>query len=201
MVIAPIFQGHPILPDRDTELYINPEGMYLLGGPSLNSGLTGRKNAIDTYGEYSRQSSAALSGKDPMRIDRVGVYAARYAAKNLVAAGLAYECEVYLSYSIGRSRPVSVQVESFNTGKIPDEDLAALLQQHFDFRPAAIMKAFNLRRLPAKHKGLYYQRLAVYGHVGRLDLVLPWEETDKIHLLEDAGKKKRRGKVVKFNAR
>ena len=200
-VIKPVFQGRPIMPDEETELYINPEGPYLSGGPSLHSGLTGRKNAIDTYGEYSRQSSAALSGKDPMRIDRVGVYAARYAAKNLVAAGLADECEVHLSYSIGRSRPVSIQVETFNTGKIPDEDLVALLEQYFDFRPAAIMRAFNLRHLPAKHKGLFYQRLAVYGHVGRMDLELPWEQTDKIHQLENAGKKKRGGKVVKLAPR
>lgn len=106
-------------------------------------------NAIDTYGEYSRQSSAALSGQDPMRIDRIGVYAARYTAKNLVAAELADECEMHLSYSSGRSRPVSVQVESFNTGKLSGEDLAALLERHFNFRPAAIMKVFNLRRLPA----------------------------------------------------
>ena len=152
-VITPVFEGRRLRPDDQTEIYVNPEGRYLYGGPSVHSGLTGRKNGIDTYGEYARQSSAALSGKDPLRIDRVGVYAARYAAKNLVAAGLADECEVQLSYSIGRSRPVSIQIETFGTGKVPEDDLAALLDQHFDFRLAAIMRAFDLRHLPAKHKG------------------------------------------------
>jgi S-adenosylmethionine synthetase len=189
MVITPVFEGRGLRPDDQTEIYVNPEGRYLFGGPSVHSGLTGRKNGIDTYGEYARQSSAALSGKDPLRIDRVGVYAARYAAKNLVAAGLADECEVQLSYSIGRSRPVSIQIETFGTGKVPDDDLAALLDQHFDFRLAAIVRAFDLRNLPAKHKGAFYQRLAVYGHVGRMDLELPWETTDKVEILQSAALK------------
>jgi S-adenosylmethionine synthetase len=145
----------------------------------MHSGLTGRKNAIDTYGEYAKHSGAALSGKDPIRIDRVGAYAARYAAKNVVAANLADECEVQLSYSIGLSRPVSIQVETFGTGKIPNEEITLLLEKHFDFRLAGIIKQFNLRFLPSLTKGGFYKKLAAYGHVGRMDMELPWEATDK----------------------
>jgi S-adenosylmethionine synthetase len=183
-VIEHVFRDEPIRPDRRTEIFINPDGVFHLGGPSVHSGLTGRKTAIDTYGDYSRHSGAALSGKDPLRIDRVGAYAARYAAKNLVAAELADSCEVQLSYSISRSRPESVQVETFGTGKIPDENLTSLLQNHFDFRLAAIVRDFQLRRLPAKSQGGFYRKLAVYGQVGRLDLDLPWEKTDKADLLK-----------------
>ena len=183
-VIEHVFRDEPLRPDPRTEIFINPEGVFHLGGPSVHSGLTGRKTAIDTYGDYSRHSGAALSGKDPLRIDRVGAYAARYAAKNLVAAELAEDCEVQLSYSISRSRPESVQVETFGTGKIPDEKLTALLQKHFDFRLAAIVRDFQLRRLPAKSQGGFYRKLAVYGQVGRLDLDLPWEKTDKADLLK-----------------
>jgi S-adenosylmethionine synthetase len=178
-VIEHVFRDEPLRPDGRTEIFINPEGIFHLGGPSVHSGLTGRKTSIDTYGDYSRHSGAALSGKDPLRIDRVGAYVARYAAKNVVAAELADECEVQLSYSISRSRPESVQVETFGTGKIPDDELTALLEKHFDFRLAAIVRDFELRRLPAMTKGGFYQKLAVYGHVGRLDLDLPWEKTDK----------------------
>ncbi|MGA2404692.1 MAG: methionine adenosyltransferase domain-containing protein, partial [Syntrophobacteraceae bacterium] len=185
-VIDHVFRDEPVRPDDRTGIFINPEGVFHLGGPSVHSGLTGRKTAIDTYGDYSRHSGAALSGKDPLRIDRVGAYAARYAAKNLVAAGLAEECEVQLSYSISRSRPESVQVETFGTGKIPDEQLASLLENHFDFRLAAIVRDFELRRLPAKNQGAFYQKLAAYGHVGRLDLNLPWEMTDKADVLKEA---------------
>lgn len=183
-VIEHVFRDEPLRPDPRTEIFINPEGVFHLGGPSVHSGLTGRKTAIDTYGDYSRHSGAALSGKDPLRIDRVGAYAARYAAKNLVAAELADDCEVQLSYSISRSRPESVQVETFGTGKIPDEKLTSLLQNHFDFRLAAIVRDFQLRRLPAKRQGEFYGKLAVYGQVGRLDLDLPWEKTDKADLLK-----------------
>jgi S-adenosylmethionine synthetase len=156
-----------------------------MGGPAVHSGLTGRKNAIDTYGEYSRHSGAALSGKDPTRIDRVGAYAARYAAKNVVAAGLADECEVQLSYSIGQARPVSVQVETFGTGRLPDDILTTLLEQHFDFRLVGIIRQFKLRHLPRDIKGGFYQKLAAYGHVGRMDMGLPWEVTDKIAILQE----------------
>jgi S-adenosylmethionine synthetase len=182
-VIAPVFQDEEIRPDDKTRIFINPDGPFITGGPSIHSGLTGKKNAIDTYGEYSRHSGAALSGKDPMRIDRAGAYAARYAAKNVVAAGLADECEVLLSYSIGLSRPVSVYVETFGTGKIPDEKIAALIQRHFDFRLAGIIRQFNLRYLPSIIKGGFYRKLAAYGHVGRMDIGLPWELTDKAQLL------------------
>jgi S-adenosylmethionine synthetase len=184
VVIDSVFMDEDIKPDRDTRLFINPDGPFLVGGPSVHSGLTGRKNAIDTYGEYSRQSGAALSGKDPLRIDRVGAYAARYAAKNVVAAGLAGECEVQLSYSIGLSRPVSIQVETFGTGTIPDDRIAELVERYFDFRLAGIIRQFNLRRLPSTLKGGFYRKLAAYGHVGRMDIGLPWELTDKMRELK-----------------
>ncbi len=178
-VIAPVFETGDVRLDDGTKILVNPEGVLMVGGPSIHSGLTGRKNATDTYGEYSRYSDSALSGKDPMRIDRVGVYAARYAAKNVVAAGLAKECEVQVSYSIGLSHPVSIQVNTFDTGTISDEKIAALLKEHFDFRLAAIIREFDLRNLPSKPKGGFYRKLAVYGQVGRTDIELPWERTDK----------------------
>jgi len=183
-VIRPAFADEPIAPDGATEIYINPYGPFVQGGPSVHSGLTGRKNAIDTYGEYSRHSGAALSGKDPLRIDRTGAYAARYAAKNVVAAGLARECEVLLSYSMGQARPVSVQVETFGTGAIRDSEIVARITRYMDFRPASIIKQFNLRRLPALVKGGFYRKLAAYGHVGRMDIGLPWEVTDKAQALK-----------------
>jgi S-adenosylmethionine synthetase len=182
-VIDPVFLDEEIRPDAKTMLFVNPNGPINLGGPSVHAGLTGRKNAIDTYGEYSRHSGAALSGKDPLRIDRIGAYAARYAAKNAVAAGLAEECEVQLSYTIGLSRPASIQVETFGTGKISDSDISARLEKNFDFRPAGIVRQFDLRRLPATTKGGFYRKLATYGHVGRMDIGLPWERTDKTDLL------------------
>ena len=182
-VIVPAFFDEPLRPDENTRLFVNPDGPFNVGGPTVHSGLTGRKNAIDTYGEYSRHSSAALSGKDPLRIDRTGAYAARYAAKNVVAAGLADECEVHLSYTIGLSRPASVEVETFGTGKRPDSEITAALKAHFDFRPAGIVRQFNLRHLPALTKGGFYRKLAAYGHVGRMDIGLPWELTDKVALL------------------
>lgn len=184
-VIDHAFTDETIKPDARTQIFINPEGPFIVGGPSVHSGLTGRKNGIDTYGEYARQSGAALSGKDPLRIDRVGAYAARHAAKNIVAAGLASECEIQLSYTIGRSRPVSVQAETFGTGRIPDADVAALVERHFEFRLAGIVQQFNLRRLPMTVKGGFYRKLAAYGHVGRMDIGLPWEVTDKTDVLRD----------------
>jgi S-adenosylmethionine synthetase len=183
VVIDPAFQDEEIKPDEKTRIFINPDGAFVTGGPSVHSGLTGRKNAIDTYGEYSRHSGAALSGKDPLRIDRIGAYAARYAAKNVIAAGLADECEVQLSYSIGLSKPVSIQVETFGTGKLPDEKIAFRVKRYFDFRLAGIIRQFNLRYLPSILKGGFYRKLAAYGHVGRMDIGLPWEITDKAHLL------------------
>ncbi len=185
-VVEAAFAEEAIRPDARTGIYINPVDHIMVGGPAVHAGLTGRKNAIDTYGEYSRQSGAALSGKDPLRIDRVGAYAARYAAKNIVAAGLARECEVQLSYSIGRSRPVSIQVETFGSGKLADSKLAKLLEQHFEFRLAGILRDFNLRFLPSLRPNGFYRKLAAYGHVGRADLDLPWEATDKVPLLTGA---------------
>ncbi len=178
-VIQPTFADEAVQPDNETRVFINSDGLFLRGGPSVHSGLTGRKNAIDTYGEYSRHSGAALSGKDPLRIDRSGAYAARHAAKNVVAAGLAKECEVLLSYSTGLAEPVSIQVDTFGTGTISDDEITDRLERHFDFRPAAILRQFNLRYLPSTVKGGFYRRLAAYGHVGRMDIGLPWEVTDK----------------------
>jgi len=183
-VLQPVFQDENIRPDDRTRIFVNPEGAFLVGGPSVHSGLTGRKNAIDTYGEYSRHSGAALSGKDPSRIDRNGAYVARYAAKNVVAAGLATSCEVQLSYSIGLARPVSIQVETFGTGKLPDEKIADLLENIIDFRLAGIIRQFNLRFLPSTIKGGFYRKLAAYGQMGRMDIGLPWELTDKAAALK-----------------
>ena len=184
-VIMPVFEEEPLRPDRRTKIIVNPEGPYL-GGPTYHSGLTGRKNAIDTYGEFSRHSGKALSGKDPLRIDRIGAYAARYAAKNVVAAGLATECEILLSYSIGVTQPVSLQVFTFGTGKIEDKEIARLVRDHFDFRLAAILRDLNLRHLPAEAGGRFYQELAAYGHFGRTDMDLPWEKTDRVEILRTA---------------
>jgi S-adenosylmethionine synthetase len=182
-VIEPVFANEKIKPDDKTRIFVNPDGPYL-GGPMNHSGLTGRKSAVDTYGEYARHSGDALSGKDPMRIDRVGAYAARYAAKNVVAAGLAAECEIMLSYSIGLTQPVSLQVQTFGTGKIPDGKIVELLKTHFEFRLAGILKQFKLRYLPSKHLDGFYQKLAAYGHFGRNDIELPWEQTDKVEMLK-----------------
>jgi len=182
-LIEPAFLGEKVRPDARTHIFINPDGPVVGGGPALHSGLTGRKNAVDTYGEYSRHSESALSGKDPSRIDRVGAYAARYAAKNVIAAGLAQACEVHLAYSIGIAGPVSIQVDSFGSGTISDTEIAGRVQAHFDFRPAAIIRMFNLRYQPQLFHGGFYRRLAVYGQVGRMDVGLPWEGTDKAELL------------------
>ena len=173
-VIQPVFADAEVRPDRDTRLVVNPEGPALIGGPAMHSGLTGRKVAVDTYGEYARHSGNALCGKDPARIDRIGAYAARHAAKTVVAAGLAEECEVLLSYSIGLAEPVSVQVQTFGTG---GDDLALTnrVREAFDFRPGAIIARFDLRGHLARH-GSLFAPLAAYGQVGRTDLALPWEE-------------------------
>jgi len=182
-VILPVLEREGMPVNRRTRIHVNPDGLHL-GGPTLHSGLSGRKNAIDTYGEYSRHSGKALSGKDPMRIDRIGAYAARHAAKNIVAAGLADQCEVMLSYSIGQTKPVSLQVSTYGTGKIPDNALSQMAVRHFDFRLAGILKRFDLRRLPASRPGGFFRQLAAYGHFGRTDLDLPWEATDKAEALE-----------------
>jgi S-adenosylmethionine synthetase len=185
-VVRPTFIDEAIAPDGKTSFHLNPEGPFLVGGPSLHSGLTGRKNAVDTYGEYSRHGESALSGKDPSRIDRVGAYAARYAAKNVVAAGLATECEVQLTYAIGQSHPVGLQLETRGTGSMSDDEIAARVLRVFDFRPAAIIRDLGLRHLPNRTKGGLYRRLAAAGHVGRLDIGLPWERIDRAAVLRDS---------------
>jgi S-adenosylmethionine synthetase len=182
-VIAPAFNGEAIGPDQDTELFVNPRGMLHKSGPAAHSGMTGRKTASDTYGGYARHAGSALSGKDPSRIDRVGAYAARYAAKNVVAAGLAEACEVQLSYSIGQAHPVSVQVLSFGTGAVSEQSIRKRLAQHFDFRCGALVRDFNLRHLPTMHQDGFYQKLPAYGHFGASFTELPWERTDKADLL------------------
>jgi S-adenosylmethionine synthetase len=177
-VIRPAFESREIRPDARTDIIINPEGAVVLGGPALHSGSTGRKTGVDTYGEYARNSASAMSGKDPTRIDRVGVYAARHAAKNVVAAGLADECEVQLSYSIGQPRPVSVRARTFGTGRIPNVEISKRIAATFDLRLGGILRAFELRWLPLQRKQDFYRRLAAYGQVGRPELDLPWERTD-----------------------
>lgn len=178
-VIFTAFADQALQPDDQTRIFVNPAGPVIGGGPSTHAGLTGRKNGIDTYGEYAKHSGAALSGKDPLRVDRVGAYAARHAAKNVIASGLADECEVQLSYTIGLSHPVSVEIETFDTEKVSEEDIADRVVQSFDFRPAAIIRRFRLNELPQEYPHGFYKQLAVYGHVGRPDLDLPWERTDQ----------------------
>jgi S-adenosylmethionine synthetase len=179
-VIIPAFKGLPITPDDRTRIAINPDGPQVPGGPAMHAGLTGRKTAVDGYGEFSRHNAAAMSGKDPSRIDRVGCYAARHAARHVVSAGLAERCEVQLSYSIGLARPVSVLVQTFGTGTLPDEKLSERISEVFDFRPAAIVRRFGLRSLPARRQGVFYRNLATYGQVGREDLDLPWERLEQL---------------------
>jgi S-adenosylmethionine synthetase len=163
--------------DDKTRFFINPTGRFVIGGPQGDSGLTGRKIIVDTYGGYARHGGGSFSGKDPTKVDRSAAYAARHAAKNLVAAGLARKCEVSLAYAIGVARPVSIQVNAFGTGILPDERLAALVAEVFDLRPAAIIERFDLRRP-------IYAQTACYGHFGRSDLKLPWEELDYIKKLK-----------------
>ncbi len=165
----------------DTKYFINPTGNFVIGGPQGDSGLTGRKIIVDTYGGMARHGGGAFSGKDPTKVDRSAAYAARYAAKNIVAAGLADRCEIQLAYAIGVARPVSIFVKTFGTGKIAEEKIAELVGKHFDLRPAGIIKSLNLRRP-------IYAQTAAYGHFGRTDLDLPWEHTDKAELLrKEAG--------------
>lgn len=185
-VVEPIFADVYVQPDDQTRFLVNPTGKFVIGGPQGDSGLTGRKIIVDTYGGYSRHGGGAFSGKDPTKVDRSAAYACRYVAKNIVAAGLAEKCEVQLSYAIGVARPVSIMVETFGTGKVEDEVLLELVKQHFELRPAGIIHAFNLRHLPAERGGRFYQDVAAYGHFGRTDLDLPWERTDKAELLKEA---------------
>lgn len=184
IVVKPVFADLEIKPDQETRFLVNPTGKFVIGGPQGDSGLTGRKIIVDTYGGYSRHGGGAFSGKDPTKVDRSAAYAARYVAKNIVAAGLAEKCEVQLSYAIGVARPVSILVETFGTGKVEEEVLLDLVQKHFELRPAGIIQAFSLRSLPAERGGKFYQNVAAYGHLGREDLDLPWERLDKVELLK-----------------
>lgn len=185
-VVQPTFQDSDIKPDSQTRFLVNPTGKFVIGGPQGDAGLTGRKIIIDTYGGYSRHGGGAFSGKDPTKVDRSAAYACRYVAKNIVAAGLAEKCEVQLSYAIGVARPVSIMIETFGTGKVEEERLLELVKQHFELRPAGIIQAFKLRQLPRLRGGRFYQDTAAYGHFGRPNLDLPWEQTDKAELLREA---------------
>ncbi|WP_026610942.1 methionine adenosyltransferase [Methylocaldum szegediense] len=177
-VVDPAFADQTIRPDDRTDIFINPRGAFPKSGPAAHSGMTGRKTASDTYGGYARHSGSALSGKGPCRIDRVGAYVARYAAKNVVAAGLAEECELQLSYTIGQARPVSIQVSTFGTGQIDENTIKRRLEDCVDFRLGAIIRKFELRYLPSKYKGAFYQMLPAHGHLGTSFTELPWERTD-----------------------
>ena len=163
----------PELVDEDTRVFVNPTGRFVIGGPQGDSGLTGRKIIVDTYGGYGRHGGGSFSGKDPTKVDRSAAYACRYVAKNLVAHGYCKRCELQVAYAIGVARPVSVRIDSFGTGIMPDDELAAMVQRSFDFRPAAIIEKFDLRRP-------IYKPTAAYGHFGRTDVELPWEKTDLI---------------------
>ncbi|NOU90401.1 methionine adenosyltransferase [Paenibacillus sp. LMG 31460] len=174
-VINPIVPAH--LLDANTNYFINPTGRFVIGGPQGDAGLTGRKIIVDTYGGYARHGGGAFSGKDPTKVDRSGAYAARYVAKNIVAAGLAEKCEVQLAYAIGVARPVSIAVDTFGTGKVSEEKLVELIHSNFDLRPAGIIKELDLRRP-------IYRQTAAYGHFGRNDLDVPWERTDKAESLK-----------------
>ena len=172
---------NPVVPqeltDENTKYFINPTGRFVIGGPNGDSGLTGRKIIVDTYGGYARHGGGAFSGKDCTKVDRSAAYAARYVAKNIVAAGLADKCEIQLSYAIGVAQPTSIMVDTFGTGKLSDEKLVEIIRENFDLRPAGIIKMLDLRRP-------IYKQTAAYGHFGRTDVDLPWEKTDKAELLK-----------------
>lgn len=168
--------------DNNTEILVNPTGRFVVGGPHGDTGLTGRKIIVDTYGGFARHGGGAFSGKDPTKVDRSASYAARYVAKNIVAAGLADRCEVQVAYAIGVARPVSIMVDTFGTGKVSNDKLVSLIRKHFDLRPASIINELELRKP-------IYSQVAKYGHFGRLDLNLPWERIDKSELLKDDASK------------
>lgn len=184
-VIDYVFESCNIKPDADTIILINPSGRFVIGGPQGDSGLTGRKIIVDTYGGYSRHGGGAFSGKDPTKVDRSAAYASRYVAKNIVAAGLADKCEIELAYAIGVAEPLSILVDTFGTGKISDEEIEKLVRKNFNLTPTGIINKFDLRNLPKKNGGKFYQLLAAYGHMGRTDIDVPWEHTDKADTLRD----------------
>ena len=176
-VIKPVLP--PDMVDEDLKIFINPTGRFVIGGPMGDAGLTGRKIIVDTYGGMGRHGGGAFSGKDPTKVDRSAAYAARWAAKNVVAAGLAERCEIQVAYAIGVAQPLSICVETFGTGAVPDEEIAEAVESTFDLRPGAIIRDLDLRRP-------IYRRIAAYGHFGRDDLDLPWERTDKVEALKEA---------------
>ena len=185
-VVQPVFEDIAVKPDDQTRFLVNPTGKFVIGGPQGDSGLTGRKIIVDTYGGYSRHGGGAFSGKDPTKVDRSAAYACRYVAKNIVAAGLADKCEVQLSYAIGVARPVSILIETFGTSKVDEDKLLEAVQANFELRPGGMIQSFNLQKLPGMRGGRFFQDLAAYGHLGRIDLDLPWEKTDKVELLKAA---------------
>ena len=184
-VVQPVFADAELKPNDNTRFLVNPTGKFVVGGPQGDSGLTGRKIIVDTYGGYSRHGGGAFSGKDPTKVDRSASYACRYVANNIVAAGLADKCEVQVSYAIGVARPVSIFIETFGTAKVSESTLLDLVKQHFELRPAGIIQTLNLRNLPQERGGRFYQDVAAYGHFGRTDLDLTWERTDKVDLLKE----------------
>ena len=188
-VIDFVFKKETIKPDENTVILVNPSGRFVIGGPQGDAGLTGRKIIVDTYGGYSRHGGGAFSGKDPTKVDRSAAYAARYVAKNVVASGIAEKCEIELAYAIGVAEPVSILVDTFGTGKISDDDISEIINEIFDLRPVAIINKFDLRGLPAKNGGKFYQKLAAYGHMGRTDLAVPWEETDMAESISQKAEK------------
>jgi len=183
-VVQPVFAELELKPDDNTRFLVNPTGKFVIGGPQGDSGLTGRKIIVDTYGGYSRHGGGAFSGKDPTKVDRSASYACRYVANNIVAAGLAEKCEVQVSYAIGVAKPVSIFLETFGTAKIDEDKLLDLVKKHFELRPAGILQTLNLRNLPQERGGRFYQDVAAYGHFGRSDLDLPWEKTNKAEQLK-----------------
>lgn len=174
-VILPVVPAE--LLDGETKYYINPTGRFVIGGPQGDAGLTGRKIIVDTYGGYARHGGGAFSGKDPTKVDRSAAYAARYVAKNLVAAGLADKVEIQLAYAIGVATPVSINVDTYGTGRVSEEKLVELIRENFDLRPAGIIRMLDLRRP-------IYRQTAAYGHFGRTDIDLPWEQVDKADVLK-----------------
>jgi S-adenosylmethionine synthetase len=186
LVLGPLFDGQPVRPDRQTRIVVNAEGSSGAAGPARNAGHTGRKQAADTYGGAARHGDGALSGKDPSRLDRCAAYAARHAAANVVAAGLASECELMLSYAIGEAEPTTVFARTFGRGTLPNEKLSGLVRELFDFRPAVIARRFGLWDLPRQNGGRFYRLLATGGQIGRPDLNLPWERRDVVEALRQA---------------